>query len=74
MRNCIELTRRGDGIAVHVNLAHIVMVAPRASDPDSQAVVSLSTGNQLDVTETVEQVLGRIDELTQRAASAAGGW
>jgi hypothetical protein len=74
MRNCIELTKRGDGITIHVSLAHIVMIAPRASDPDSQAVVSLSTGNQLDVTETVEQVLGRIDELTQRAASAAGGW
>ena len=74
MTNCIELTRRGDGIAVHVNLAHLVMVAPRASDPDSQAVVSLSTGNQLDVAETVEQVLGRINETAQRAASAAGGW
>jgi hypothetical protein len=49
MKNCIELTRRADGIAVHVNLDHIVMVAPRASDPDSQAVVSLSTGDRLDV-------------------------
>ena len=74
MRSRIELTRRGDGIAVHVNLAHIVTVTPRADDPDSQAVVSLSTGSQLDVVETVEQVLGRIDELTQRVASAAGGW
>jgi hypothetical protein len=74
MNHRIELTRRGDGIAVQVNLAHIVMVAPRASDPDSQAVVSLSTGDQLDVAETVEQVLGRIDELTQRDATDAGHW
>ena len=74
MTNCIELTRRADGIAVHINFAHIVMVSPRASDPDSPAVVSLSTGNQMDVAETVEQVLARINELTQRDASAASGW
>jgi hypothetical protein len=74
MNHCIELTRRGDGIAVQVNLAQIVMVAPRASDPDSQAVVSLSTGDQLDVAETGERVLGKIDELAQRVASAAGHW
>jgi hypothetical protein len=74
MKNRIELTRRADGIAVHVNLAHIVLVAPRANDPDSQAIVSLSTGDTLDVAETVEQVLGRVDELALRAASDAGHW
>jgi hypothetical protein len=50
------------------------MVSPRANDPDSSAVISLSTGTQLDVAETVEQVLARIKELTQRDVSAAGGW
>jgi hypothetical protein len=74
MTNCIGLTRRADGVAVHVNFAHIVVISPRANDPDSPAVVSLSTGNQLDVEETVEEILRRINYLHQRDASAASGW
>jgi uncharacterized protein YlzI (FlbEa/FlbD family) len=71
---CVELTRRADGITVHVNPAHIVMICPRASDPDSPAAVSLATGEKLDVAETPEEVLQRIAELDRAAPHAAGGW
>jgi hypothetical protein len=69
---CIELTRRGDGITVHVNPAQIVMVGPRTNDPDSAAAVSLSTGEKLDVAETHEEVLQRIHDLDR--AAPHGGW